>query len=171
MNSIDISKVINLAKNNKFEIACASFDVIDHIFKIDIPKHLQGNKLAVQALNLLADGNVQYGYDTPENISKLEKAYKAPLIKSFDDPLNDPNAPHHKFKAKEEEDHEIDDFMDEKESSTLPLDDDDTPSALDDEEDLPSSLDDDDLDDDDLDDDDLDDDDLDDDDDDEEDEE
>ena len=107
MSDIDILKVIKLASNKKFEIACASFDVIDHIFKIDVPKNLHGKKLAVQALHLLSDKVIQYGYDTPENIKKLEKEYKSFSSKGLrENPLEDPNAPHHRFKAKdiEEED-------------------------------------------------------------------
>ena len=63
MKEIEIAKVLNLSKNQKYEITCATFDVVDHIFKIDVPRSLKPRKLAVQAMALLADGNVQYGYE------------------------------------------------------------------------------------------------------------
>lgn len=67
MKEIEIAKVLNLSKKQKYEIACATFDVVDHIFKVDVPRSLKTRKLAVQAMSLLSDGNVQYGYD--ENIT------------------------------------------------------------------------------------------------------
>lgn len=69
MKELEISKVLNLAKSNKYATACAAFDVVDHIFKIEVPKSLKPRKLAVQAMTLLQDGVVKYGYE-----SKLEEA-------------------------------------------------------------------------------------------------
>lgn len=75
MKQIDISKVLQLAKGHKYEIVCASFDVVDHIFKIDIPRSMRGRKLAVQAITLLADGLINYAYDEkPESEENTEAA-------------------------------------------------------------------------------------------------
>ena len=74
MKELEISKVLNLAKIKKYEVACASFDLIDHIFKIEIPRSMKTRKLAVQAMSLLVDGNVQYGYDLPsQRAAKVAK--------------------------------------------------------------------------------------------------
>ncbi len=63
MKQIEISKVLSLTKKNKYAVACASFDVVDHIFKIEIPRSMRGRKLSVQAMTLLADGAINYGYE------------------------------------------------------------------------------------------------------------
>ena len=63
MKQIDISKILNLTDKNKFEITCAAFDAVDHVLKLDIPKSLKGRKSAVQAISLLADNQLKYGYD------------------------------------------------------------------------------------------------------------
>ncbi len=68
MDSIEISEILNLSKEKKFEVTCASFDVVDHIFKIDIPKPLRNRKLAVQAMSLLLNGNIQYGYEKEQEV-------------------------------------------------------------------------------------------------------
>ena len=63
MKTIDVSKVLNLTKDKKFEVTCASFHAVDHIFKVDLPRSLKGHKPAIQAMSLLANGQLQYGYD------------------------------------------------------------------------------------------------------------
>ena len=63
MKELEISKVLNLTKTQKYEMACATFDLVDHIFKVDIPRSLKHRKLAVQAISLLSDGLIQYGYE------------------------------------------------------------------------------------------------------------
>ena len=68
MDSIEISEILNLSKEKKFEVTCASFDVVDHIFKIDIPKPLRNRKLAVQAISLLLNGDIQYGYEKEQEV-------------------------------------------------------------------------------------------------------
>ena len=63
MKELEISKVLNLVKGNKYEAACAAFDLVDHIFKVDVPKSMKSRKLSVQAMSLLHDGNIQFGYE------------------------------------------------------------------------------------------------------------
>jgi len=75
MKEIDISKVLNFAKNQKYEVSAAAFDLVDHIFKVDVPKGLKARKLSVQAMGMLMDGHMQYGYD--ESITDDETAHKA----------------------------------------------------------------------------------------------
>ncbi len=65
MKQIPISKILNLTNKNKFEVTCATFDAVDHIFKLEITKSLKGRKSAVQVMTLLAGGHIQYGYDKP----------------------------------------------------------------------------------------------------------
>jgi len=69
MKDIEIAKILYLAKSKKYEIACASFDVVDHLFKLDIPKGLKRRKSAVQTLSLLADEQVKYGYDKKNEVA------------------------------------------------------------------------------------------------------
>ncbi len=92
MDSIGISEILNLSKEKKFEITCASFDVVDHIFKIDIPKPLRNRKLAVQAMSLLVNGNIQYGYEIKEENQKNQEVTEEALsesteMQSVDEPL------------------------------------------------------------------------------------
>lgn len=68
MKDIEIAKILYLAKSKKYEVACASFDVVDHLFKLEIPKGLKRRKGAVQALSMLADEKVHYGYDRKNNV-------------------------------------------------------------------------------------------------------
>ena len=78
MRRIPISKVLDLTQQNKFEVICATFDAVDHIFKVDIPRSLKGRKSAIQAMTLLADDQLKYGYDeysfqnSPEDESTQE---------------------------------------------------------------------------------------------------
>ena len=65
MREIEISKVLGLSKSKKYEITCASFDLVDHIFKVEIPRSMKHRKLAVQAMNMLSEGHIQYGYEKP----------------------------------------------------------------------------------------------------------
>jgi hypothetical protein len=68
MKDIEIAKILYLAKSKKYEVACASFDVVDHLFKLEIPKGLKRRKSAVQTLSMLADEKVRYGYDRKDNV-------------------------------------------------------------------------------------------------------
>ncbi len=63
MKDIEIAKVLYLSRNHKYETAVAAFDAVDHIFKLDVPRNLRTRKLAVQAMSLMADGVIRYGYD------------------------------------------------------------------------------------------------------------
>ncbi|MDH5719497.1 MAG: hypothetical protein OEZ13_02640 [Spirochaetia bacterium] len=67
MKEIEITKVIGLAKEKKYEVTCAAFDLVDHIFKVDVGRSIKKRKLAVQAMSLLSDGHIQYAYETEEN--------------------------------------------------------------------------------------------------------
>jgi len=66
MKEIEIAKVINLARDKKYEVTCAAFDLVDHIFKVDVGRSLKKRKLAVQAMSLLSEGHIKYGYETEE---------------------------------------------------------------------------------------------------------
>ena len=68
MKDIEIAKILYLAKSKKYEVACASFDVVDHLFKLEIPKGLKRRKSAVQTLSMLADEKVRYGYDRKDKV-------------------------------------------------------------------------------------------------------
>ena len=70
MKEIEISKVLNLAKNQKYEVTCATFDLVDHIFKVDVPRSMKNRKLAVQSMSLIADGNIQYDYEKNAPLAK-----------------------------------------------------------------------------------------------------
>lgn len=69
MKDIEIAKILYLAKSKKYEVACASFDVVDHLFKLEIPKGLKRRKSAVQTLSILADEKIKYGYDRKEVVA------------------------------------------------------------------------------------------------------
>lgn len=73
MKDIEIAKILFLAKQKKYEVTCAIFDVADHILKLDIPKNLRNRKLAVQAMNLVADGLVKYGYEPGPKVAVEEE--------------------------------------------------------------------------------------------------
>ncbi|RME93209.1 MAG: hypothetical protein D6767_01490 [Candidatus Hydrogenedentota bacterium] len=73
MKEIEISKVIHLAEGNKYEKSCATFDLVDHIYKVDMPKSLRGRKPAVQAMTLLAEGIIKYGYEDSSEKSSSEE--------------------------------------------------------------------------------------------------
>ena len=66
MRDIEIAKILYLAKNKKYEVTCAAFDLVDHMPKVEIPRILKGRKLAVQAMSLIADEQVNYGYENEE---------------------------------------------------------------------------------------------------------
>ena len=84
MKRFPISKVLDLTQQNKFEVICAAFDAVDHIFKVDIPRSLKGRKSAIQAMTLLADDQLKYGYDEysfqnlPEDESNQESSDALP---------------------------------------------------------------------------------------------
>lgn len=67
MKDIEIAKVLFLAQDNRYELTCAGFDVIDHINKIEVSSSLKNSlktrKLAVQALTLLSEKQVQFDYE------------------------------------------------------------------------------------------------------------
>lgn len=73
MKDIEIAKILYLAKSKKYEVACASFDVVDHLFKLDIPKGLKRRKSAVQTLSMLADEKVKFGYDRKETVAVADE--------------------------------------------------------------------------------------------------
>jgi len=68
MKNIEISKILQLAKTSKYESAVAAFDLVDHIFKVEVPRNLYGRKHAVQAMSLLADEEIHYGYTKEQSV-------------------------------------------------------------------------------------------------------
>ncbi len=72
MKDIEIAKILYLAKSKKYEVACASFDVVDHLFKLDVPKGLKRRKSSVQTLSMLADEKVKFGYDRKDAVAVAE---------------------------------------------------------------------------------------------------
>jgi len=76
MKEMEITKVLNLVKGNKYEAACAAFDLVDHIFKVDVPKSMRSRKLSVQAMTLLHDGMIKYGYDIKPNATEEKTSRK-----------------------------------------------------------------------------------------------
>lgn len=73
MKDIEIAKVLYLAKNHKYEVACASFDLVDHIFKVEVPKNVKGRKPAVQAMSLIAENQIQYGYEKEHTVADSDE--------------------------------------------------------------------------------------------------
>ncbi|MBV6492417.1 MAG: hypothetical protein LDLANPLL_00410 [Turneriella sp.] len=69
MKDIEIAKILYLAKSKKYEVACASFDLVDHLGKVDVPKGLKRRKNAVQTLSLLADEKIKYGYEKVKEVA------------------------------------------------------------------------------------------------------
>ncbi|MCB1157274.1 MAG: DNA primase [Leptospiraceae bacterium] len=72
----DILRVIELARDHKYEVTVAGFEVLDKIDKIDIPKGLKPKKVAVQALYALSEKMVQYDYFTSEQRKQLAEVKK-----------------------------------------------------------------------------------------------
>jgi hypothetical protein len=71
-DDFDILKVVELARFKKYEITAAGFAVLDKIDKIpNIPKKMKSHKVAVQAMYVLSEGLIKYGYFTPEQRRQL----------------------------------------------------------------------------------------------------
>lgn len=73
-DDFDVLKVVELARFKKYELTAAGFAVLDKIDKIpNIPKKMKSRKVAVQAMYVLSEGLVKYGYFTPEERKRLLK--------------------------------------------------------------------------------------------------
>ncbi len=85
MSSDNIKYVLDLTKEKKFEVICAGFDLVDAIFKIDVPTEFSDRKIAVQAIQLLGGGYIKYGYDL-SRAAREEAARNANVERSGDSP-------------------------------------------------------------------------------------
>ena len=71
-HEFDVLKVVELARQNKYEITSAGFAALDKIEKINtLPKKMRTRKPAVQALFAISEGLVKYDYFSPEQRRKL----------------------------------------------------------------------------------------------------
>lgn len=69
----EISKLLEITKNNKYEACVAAFEVIGNLERLDIPKKYLTRKHAVQAMVALSDGLIKYDYIDEETRLKLEE--------------------------------------------------------------------------------------------------
>jgi hypothetical protein len=67
-----ISKLIELARTNKYEMSCAGFAALDKIDKLPINQKYKTRKNAVQALIALSDGLIKFDYFSLEERKKLQ---------------------------------------------------------------------------------------------------
>ena len=58
----EISKLLKITANNKYEATVAAFEVVNNLNKINIPKKEQNRKPAVKAMLSLARDDIQYDY-------------------------------------------------------------------------------------------------------------
>jgi hypothetical protein len=68
----DISKLIELVRVSKYEMTSAGFAALDKIDRLPVPQKLKNRKIAVQALSVLSEGSIQYGYFSAEERKKLQ---------------------------------------------------------------------------------------------------
>ncbi len=69
----EISKLLEITKNNKYEACVAAFEVIGNLERLDIPRRYLTRKHAVQAMVALSDGIIKYDYIDEETRRKLEE--------------------------------------------------------------------------------------------------
>ncbi len=67
-----ISKLIELARTNKYEMSCAGFAALDKIDKLPINQKFKTRKNAVQALMVLSDKLIKFDYFSLEERKKLQ---------------------------------------------------------------------------------------------------
>lgn len=67
-----ISKLIELARTNKYEMSCAGFAALDKIDKLPVNQKYKTRKNAVQALIALSDGLIKFDYFSLEERKKLQ---------------------------------------------------------------------------------------------------
>lgn len=71
-HEFDVLKVVELARQNKYEITSAGFAALDKIDKINtLPKKMRIRKPAVQALFAISEGLVKYDYFSQDERRKL----------------------------------------------------------------------------------------------------
>lgn len=72
----DLTKILKISRGKRYEFTCAAFDLVDHIFKVDVPPSIAKNhKLPVQAILLLAQEHIRYGYE-PEKKNPTQEEEK-----------------------------------------------------------------------------------------------
>lgn len=83
----EISKLLDLSRENKYATTVAAFEVIDMLEQIDIPRKLANRKPAVKAMSALSEATVQWDYiddDAREALaSELENSRRANLDAVF----------------------------------------------------------------------------------------
>ncbi|MBI3395582.1 MAG: DNA primase [Spirochaetia bacterium] len=72
----EISKLLELARENKYATTVAAFEAIEMMEQIDIPKKMLNRKPAVKAMFALTEKLVQYDYIDDEARAKLEEELK-----------------------------------------------------------------------------------------------
>ncbi|MCB1170829.1 MAG: DNA primase [Leptospiraceae bacterium] len=74
----EISKLLEITRNDKYATAVAAFEVIDQAERLDLPRKWKTRKPAVQAMMALSDDMVQYGFITDEARQQLrEELYES----------------------------------------------------------------------------------------------
>ena len=69
----EISRLLELASGNKYEVTVAAFQVIDQLDQIDINKKYINRKPAVKAMVALTENLVKYDYITDEQRQELQE--------------------------------------------------------------------------------------------------
>ncbi|MBX7058056.1 MAG: DNA primase [Leptospirales bacterium] len=69
----EISRLLELSRDQKYATTVAAFEVIDMIEQIDLPKKVQNRKPAVKALTALHDQLVQWDFISEEERLALEE--------------------------------------------------------------------------------------------------
>ena len=74
----EISKLLEITRNDKYATAVAAFEVIDQADRLDLPRKWKTRKPAVQAMMALSDDMVHYGFITDEARQQLrEELYES----------------------------------------------------------------------------------------------
>lgn len=69
----EISKLLELARTNKYEATVAMFEIIDQLEQIDISKKYLNRKPAVKAMAALSENLVKYDYISDEQRQALQE--------------------------------------------------------------------------------------------------
>ena len=68
----EISKLLKIVANNKYEATVAAFEAINHIDKLTFTKKEMTRKPAIRALIAMSNGSLQYDYISDETRMNLE---------------------------------------------------------------------------------------------------
>ncbi|MCR9142000.1 MAG: hypothetical protein NXI24_07090 [bacterium] len=83
----EISKLLDLSRDQKYATTVAAFEVIDMLEQIDIPRKMANRKPAVKAMNALFEKTVQWDYIDDEArealAAELENSRRANLDAVF----------------------------------------------------------------------------------------